>query len=91
MVNRTQALVLGFFAMAVGSLLVILVAAPDVYEQALRLPDSSRMAQVGFLAVLHWLHRAAGRGVLWRWRWVFWLILVAFLAACCASRWRSCS
>jgi hypothetical protein len=52
MVNRTQALVLGFFIMVVGSLLVILVAAPDVYGQALRLSDSSRLAQVGFLAVL---------------------------------------
>jgi hypothetical protein len=39
MVNRTQALVLGFFVLAVMSLLVILVAAPEVYDQALRLPN----------------------------------------------------
>lgn len=32
MVNRTQALVLGFFVVALGSLLVILVAAPEVYD-----------------------------------------------------------
>src|SRR5215211_1717633 len=73
MVNRTQALVLGFFGVALASLVVILVAAPDVYDQALRLPDSSGVAEVAFLAVLT-------VGVLRRWRWIFWLVLVAFLA-----------
>jgi len=38
MVNRTQALVLGFFLLAVASLVVIRLAAPDVYDEALRLP-----------------------------------------------------
>ena len=52
MVNRTQALVLGFFVVALGSLLVILVAAPEVYDLALRLPDGSGVAEVGFLVVL---------------------------------------
>jgi hypothetical protein len=52
MVNRTQALVLGFFVVALVSLLVILVAAPDVYDQALRLPDRSGVAEVAFLVVL---------------------------------------
>ena len=37
-VNRTQALVLGFFLVVWVSLLVILVAAPEVFDQALRLP-----------------------------------------------------
>jgi hypothetical protein len=37
MVNRTQALVLGFFLMALASLVVILLAAPEVYDQALSL------------------------------------------------------
>jgi hypothetical protein len=40
MVNRTQALVLGFFLMVLASLAVILAAAPEVYDQALRLPPS---------------------------------------------------
>ena len=35
MVNRTQALVLGFFLVAWMSLLTILVAAPEVYDRAL--------------------------------------------------------
>jgi hypothetical protein len=80
MVNRTQALVLGFFGVALGSLLVILVVAPDVYDQALRLPDGSGVAEVAFLAVLTGFLGLLTVGVLRRWRWTFWLILVAFLA-----------
>jgi hypothetical protein len=80
MVNRTQALVLGFFGVALGSLLVILVVAPDVYDQALRLPDGSGVAEVAFLAVLAGFLGLLAVGVLRRWRWTFWLIVVAFLA-----------
>ena len=40
MITRSQALVLGFFVMVVGSLVVIRAAAPDVYEQALSFPPS---------------------------------------------------
>jgi hypothetical protein len=80
MVNRTQALVLGFFVVALVSLLVILVAAPDVYDQALRLPDGSGVAEVAFLAVLTGFLGLLTVGVLRRWRWIFWLVLVAFLA-----------
>jgi hypothetical protein len=80
MVNRTQALVLGFFGVALVSLLVILVAAPDVYDQALRLPDGSGVAEIGFLVVLTGFLGLLAVGVLRRWRWIFWLILVAFLA-----------
>ena len=80
MVNRTQALVLGFFGVAVVSLLVILVVAPDDYDQALRLPDGSGVAEVAFLAVLTGFLGLLTVGVLRRWRWIFWLVLVAFLA-----------
>jgi len=80
MVNRTQALVLGFFVVALGSLVVILVAAPEVYDQALRLPDSSGVAEVAFLAVLAPFLAVLAVGVLRRWHWIFWLVLVAFLA-----------
>jgi predicted PurR-regulated permease PerM len=41
MVNRTQALVLSFFLVALTSLVVILAAAPEIYDQALRLPSDS--------------------------------------------------
>ncbi len=80
MVNRTQALVLGFFALAATSLLVILVAAPEVYDQALRLPTGSRAAEIAVLAALLSFIAQLGIGVVRRWRWTFWLILVAFLA-----------
>src|SRR5919198_5542421 len=80
MVNRTQALVLGFFVLAVTSLLVILVAAPEVYDQALKLPTGSRAAEVAFLTALLCFIALLGAGVVRRWRWMFWLVLVAFLA-----------
>jgi hypothetical protein len=81
MVNRTQALVLGFFLMALVSLVIILAAAPEVFDQALRLPSSSpRWVAVAFLAALAMFIGLLAIGVLRRWRWTFWLILVAFLA-----------
>src|SRR5215207_6930742 len=81
MVNRTQALVLGFFLMALASLAVILAAAPEVYDQALRLPsDSPRWVALTFLAAFAIFIGLLAIGVLRRWRWTFWLILVAFLA-----------
>jgi hypothetical protein len=79
MVNRTQALVLGFFLLAWTSLLVILVAAPEVYDQALGLPTGGRTAEFGFLAALTGFITLLAIGVVRRWRWTFWLVLVAFL------------
>jgi hypothetical protein len=80
MVNRTQALVLGFFGMALASLVVILVAAPEVYDQALRLREGSPAMEVAFLAALTAFIGLLTVGVLRRWRWIFWLVLVAFFA-----------
>jgi hypothetical protein len=50
MVYRTQALVVGFFLLAVASLLVVLAAAPELNDQALRLPSGNRTVGVAFLA-----------------------------------------
>ena len=80
MVNRTQALVLGFFVVALASLVVILLAAPEVYDQALRLREGSAAMEVAFLAALTAFIGLLTVGVLRRWRWIFWLVLVAFLA-----------
>lgn len=81
MVNRTQALVLGFFLMALTSLAIILAAAPEIYDQALRLPSNSpRWMALTLLAMLAVFIGLLAVGVVRRWRWCFWLILVAFLA-----------
>jgi hypothetical protein len=78
MVNRIQGLVLGFFLVVWVSLLAILVVAPEVYDQALR-PPGGRGAELAVLAALSGLIGVLAVGVVRRWRWTFWLILVAFL------------
>jgi hypothetical protein len=78
-VNRTQALVLGFFLVVWVSLLVILVGTPEVFDQALRLPTDDRVVELAVLAGLSGFIGLLAVGVVRRWRWTFWLILVAFL------------
>jgi hypothetical protein len=79
MTSRTQTLVLGFFGFVFITLVAILVAAPAVYDQALQLPPDNRLAEAGFLAALTAFLVLLSVGVLRRWRWTFWLILIAFL------------
>ncbi|HSR22286.1 MAG TPA: hypothetical protein VLW53_01965 [Candidatus Eisenbacteria bacterium] len=80
-INRTQALVLGFCAAAAAVLAGILVAAPGIYADALRLPGGgSRPAEAAFLVAILALIGLLVVGVVRRWRWMFWLVLVAFLA-----------
>lgn len=90
MVNRTQGLVLGFFVVVWVSLLVIVVVAPEVDDQALRLPGG-RGAELAVLAVLSGFIGLLAVGVVRRWHWTFWLVLVAFLSACSGCRWPRCS
>jgi hypothetical protein len=71
-VTRTQALVLGFFLLAWSSLVALLVAAPEVYARALRLPLGAPGAAPGaVLAALTAFLGLLGAGVLRRWRWLF--------------------
>ena len=78
--NRTQGLVLGFFVSAWAALIAILVVAPEVYDQALRLPGDERgVPPLVFLAALSTFLSLLGVGVVRRWRWTFWLVLVAFV------------
>ena len=80
MANRTQKLVLSFFALAWVSLVVILATAPEIYDQALNLPDGGHpLAELGFLAAISAFIAFLSIGVLRHWRWAFWLIVVAFL------------
>ena len=80
-INRTQAVVLGFVAAAWLTLILVLVAAPDVFAGALQLQaGGSRVPELAFLVALTAFLGLLGLGVVRRWRWLFWLILVAFLA-----------
>ncbi|HEV8638541.1 MAG TPA: hypothetical protein VG370_30380 [Chloroflexota bacterium] len=76
--NRTQALVLGFFAAAWLALVALLVVAPEVY--AARVGADDRATQALFLAALTAFLALLAVGVARRWRWTFWLIAVAFVA-----------
>ncbi len=79
--SRTQVMVLAFVAAAWVAVVAILAVAPDVYDQALELPIADRRPfEVAFLAALSIFLVILGTGVIRRWRWMFWLILVAFLA-----------
>ena len=80
MINRVQAFVLAFLLLAWTSLVAILVAAPEVYEQRLRsLPGAQRIVEIVFVVALTAFILLLSIGVLRRWRWTFWLILIAFL------------
>jgi hypothetical protein len=80
-INRTQGLVLGFSIAAWVSLTVIIAVAPEILVGPLKLPDGDqRGAEAAFLVAIAALLALLGVGVIRRWRWMFWLILVAFLA-----------
>jgi hypothetical protein len=80
-ISRTKLLVLGFFAAAWLSFLVVLALAPAVYDNALTLgPGDHHAADIAFLAALTAFLVLVSYGVLRSSRWMFWLILVAFLA-----------
>ena len=76
-INRTQALVLGFFLLVWASLLALFAAVPEVYYRAMNL--SSAGAGVLFLVGISAFIALLGVGVLRRWRWMFWPIAIAFL------------
>jgi hypothetical protein len=81
LINRTQALVLGFTLVAWSSLVTILIAAPEVLASTLKPPGgNARPAAIVFLVALSAVLGLLGVGVVRRWRWMFWLVLVAFLA-----------
>jgi hypothetical protein len=79
--NRTQRLVLGFFAAVWVGLLAILYADPQIYDSTLNLgPGSNRWADLALLIAVSLLIAILAVGILRRWRWIFWVILLAFLA-----------
>lgn len=77
-INRSQRLVLGFLIVVSVSLVVILIYAPSVYAGVIG--RHAITLEIGFLAALLLLIAFLAVGVIRRWRWTFWIIVVAFLA-----------
>ena len=82
MINRTKELVLALFAAYWLIVVVVLVAARDVYDQQfpVKLSGDRRPAEIVVLLVLTALFGVLSTGIILNWRWTFWLILVAFMA-----------
>lgn len=81
MINRTQLLVLAFVSAAIGFLVLLAVLSPDEYRRTLRWPEGATPELMSLFPLgLGGLAGILAIGVIRRWRWMFWLILVAFLA-----------
>jgi hypothetical protein len=80
--SNTQLLVLGFLLLAWLSLIAILAVAPEIYDQTLRLTSdqNARATELLFLGALSAFMVLIAVGVVRRWRWTFWLLLLAFLS-----------
>jgi hypothetical protein len=74
-VSGIQRAVIAFFATMWVALGVILVVAPDVYGVA-----GSPVSAAAFFIAVSLLIATGTLGVVRRWRWLFWVIQVAFLA-----------
>jgi hypothetical protein len=74
-------LVLGFLSLAWLSLIAVLAIAPEVYDQNLPQPSDGNAgpAELVFVSALSAFILFIGVGVVRRWRWLFWLLLTAFL------------
>jgi hypothetical protein len=77
--NRTQLMVVGFFVLVCIALVAILVLSPEVYIEFLRTVGGDSLAiEASFLIALSALIALLMVGVFRRWRWTFWLLLIAF-------------
>jgi hypothetical protein len=80
-IRNTQHLILGFFVIAWAALVLMLAVSPDVRDvMSRRIPGPGGPALIGFVGALSLFLAVLAIGVLRRWRWLFWLILVAFAA-----------
>ena len=80
--SNGQLLVLGFLLLAWLSLICILAVAPEVYAETLRLAlgEHARAAELLLVGALTAFILLVAVGVIRRWRWIFWLLMVAFLS-----------
>ena len=80
MVNRTKTLVLAQFAFYWTAVVVLLIVARPVAEEAGGLTSGALSVDVAALLVLTALLTVLSAGVIRGWRWLFWLLAAAFLA-----------
>jgi len=78
--NPMKALVLSLFAAYWILVVLILVFARDVADQVARLSGDQRPTEIAYFLVFTALLALLSTGVVRGWRWIFWLILVAFFA-----------
>ncbi|MDQ6900599.1 MAG: hypothetical protein M3072_14025 [Candidatus Dormibacteraeota bacterium] len=79
--NRLKAAVLAFFALAWVSVIAIFAVKPEILDARLQVnAGNRRLADVVFLAALTLFLAVLWAGVVRGWRWLFWLVLVAFTA-----------
>jgi hypothetical protein len=79
-VNRSQALVLAFFGLVWVVLGLILLFEPRIYLDTLGASSARAPIAIAFFSAISGLIVVLIVGVLRRWRWVFWIVVVAFLA-----------
>jgi hypothetical protein len=80
-INRSQWLVLGFFALVATSLVLILAVDPSIYARTLGSQAGlAAPIEIAFLVAVLALISVLSLGVARRWRWTFWVIVLAFLA-----------
>ena len=80
MINRTKGLVLALFAAYWVVVIVIWIAARPVFDQVGGLRPSQVGTEGAEVLALTALLTLLSVGVMRGWRWLFWLILIAFLA-----------
>jgi hypothetical protein len=80
--RRLERILIAFFLLAVLFLLVVYVAAPSIYTQTLSLhpslTDRYPLPTTLFLVAILVFIAVLIVGVVRHWRWLFWLLLVAF-------------
>ena len=82
-----QRAIIGFFTLTVALLLLLYLVAPSIYVETLtpildaQPADAHPLAVNFFLVALLIFIATISVGVARGWRWLFWLLLIAFLAA----------
>ncbi len=80
MINRMKALVLASFVAYWVAVIVIWIAARSVFDQIGGLSRGQVGAEAAEVLALTALLMLLSVGIVRGWRWLFWLILIAFLA-----------